>query len=194
MLDNATPRRLKFVFYRPHANIWFKNPVRNILRRQFLPNKYEPLFDYAINSGAEVYLTTALLRNRGLKGLIRSILEPLELFIWCILNKIRLSKVRFIFRKKSLSDKDVLFMMHYGNFTYETSELAVRGEKLAEYLSDVNIYKVVHMTHYAYNPTIGANNLKKLLPDLLVAENNLSTNSIFFNKFFADLTDRKSVV
>jgi len=187
MLESATSRRLKFVFFRPHANIWFKNPVRNILRKQLLPNKYAPLFDYAINSGAEVYLTTALLRGTGLKGFIKSILDPLELLLWCLLNKISFSKVHFIFRKNSLRGKDVLFMMHYGNFTYETKEVAVLGKKLAEYLSDLKIYKVVHMTHYAYNPTIGAHNLKILDPDLLVAENNLSANSIFFNKFFADL-------
>lgn len=80
-------------------------------------------------------------------------------------------------------------MMHYdyGNFTYEAEDVAARGAKLAEYLSDIKIYKVVHMTHYAYNPAIGANNLRKLMPDLLVAESNLSANSSFFNKYFGDL-------
>ena len=143
--------------------------------------------DYAINSDAEVYLTTALLYEAGLKGFIKSLIDPLELILWCLLNQISLSRVCFIFRKKALSGKDVLFMMHYGNFTYEANELFVRGERLAEYLSDVNIYKVVHMTHYAYNPSSGANNLRILSPDLLVAENDLLKNSPFFIKYFADL-------
>ena len=184
-----TQRRLKFVFFRPHANIWFKNPVRNIIKKQLLPNKYSSLFDYVIDSGAEVYLTTKLLPGSGVKGVIRSILDPFVLLLWCLLNKINLGKVHFIFRKKALQGKDILFMMHYdyGNFTYENKEVALQGEKMAAYLSDVKIYKVVHMTHYAYNPTIGANNLKILKPDLLIAENNLSANSIFFKKYFAEL-------
>ena len=187
MQDCKEKKRLKIVFYRPHALIWFKNPVINIINKQRLPNKYESLFDFAINSDAEVYLTTALLYQHGVKGLLMSILDSLELFFWCFLNKISFSNVQFIFNKKQLYGKDVLFMMHYGNFTYETKKEAVRGVKLAKYLSDVKIYKIVHMTHYAYNPAIGANNLKKLSPDLLVAENNLSVNSNFFNKYFVNL-------
>jgi hypothetical protein len=55
-------------------------------------------------------------------------------------------------------------------------------------LADIPIYKVVHMTHYAYNPVMGNRNLLELKPDLLVAENNLGSNSSFFNTYFKTFT------
>jgi hypothetical protein len=86
-----------------------------------------------------------------------------------------------------LRHHDVLFFMHYGNFTYEDAASAKRGKDIAEALSDVDILKVGHFTHYAYQPKIGADNLKKLGPNILVAENNLLSNSNFYNKYFGDL-------
>jgi len=187
MSNNINSTRLKFVFYKPHANIWFKNTVRNMLKGQHIPNKYAPLFDYVVNSDADIYFTTALLYDVGIKGFISSVFDAIELLFWCYLNKISLRKVDLIFKKDSLRGKDVLFMMHYGSFTYENRQASVRCARLAEYLSDVNIYKIVHMTHFAYNPSVGFENLKKLSPDLLVAENNLSVSSPFFIKYFANL-------
>ena len=180
-------KKLKIVFYRPHSNIWFKNPVRNILKKQLLPNKYECLLNNFLASGHKIYFTTALLVDFGFKNFIKSMVEPFELLMWCILNKISINNVGFIFRKQALADKDILISMYYGNYTYETSNIAKSGKKLAEYLSDVDILKVVHMTHYAYNPSIGASNLEIFKPDLLVAENNLAANSDFFRKYFSYL-------
>jgi hypothetical protein len=178
---------LKFVIYRPHENIWFRNPIRNILNRQLLPNKYGSLLDYLINSDNEIYLTTKLCIDDGLKNYIKAALEPLEIFLWCLLNRISIFRVRFIFTKRGLAGKDVLMLMHYGTFTHEDAEIAKRGLRLAKFLSNMNIHKIVHMTHYAYNPLIGAKNLEILNPDLLVAENNLASNSKYYEKYFGKL-------
>jgi len=180
--------RLRFVIYRPHENIWFRNPVKNILNKQRLPNKYAPFLDYLLKSDHKIYFTTKLCIDKDLKSYIKAILEPLQLFIWCFLNGISITRVGFIFTKKNLTDKDVLMLMHYGTFTHENSDIATLGQNLAKYISNLEIFKLVHMTHYAYNAEIGAKNLEILKPDLLVAENNLASNSEYYKKYFSKLT------
>lgn len=179
---------LKLVIYRPHDNIWFKNPVRNILKKQLLPNKYAPFLDYLLDSKHKIYFTTKLCVDGGLKNLIKATLEPFELLLWCILNGVSVKRVGFIFTKNGLVEKDVLILMHYGTFTHENSEAAERGAKLAKYLSSLTIFKLVHMTHYAYNSAIGYQNLKIFKPDLLVAENNLASHSEYYKKYFSKLS------
>jgi hypothetical protein len=176
--------RLKFVFYRPHANIWFKNTVGRILKRKLFPNKYAPLLEYLLQSEVDVYFSTDLPHDSSLKSLFKAAFDGFELVLWCFLNRINFSKVSLIFRKKSLEKGDILFLMHYGNLTNETEEGAIQGMVPAQSLGALNILKVVHLTHYAYCPTTGAHNLALLKPDLLVAENNLENNSNYYNKYF----------
>lgn len=178
---------MKLVFYRPHANIWFRNTVGRILKRKLLPTKYVLLLDYIQTADVQVFLSSGLFFENNVTGIFLRLFDQFELVLWCLLNKISLRKVRFVFSIESLVDKDVLFLMHYGNLTYETEEVAAKGTELAQHLSKTNIYKVVHLTHYAYCSKIGAKNLAILKPDLLVAENNLSANSRYFREFFGGL-------
>lgn len=180
-------RQLRIVFYRPHTEIWFKDPVRHLISGESLPHKYEAFFDSLLASGAKVALSTALCRRNGWKGLIHYLLDPLTLICWVLGNKISLSKIRFVFRKAELRKYDVLIFMHYGNFTYEDAANAERGGELALALSDVDILKLGHFTHYAYQPVIGSRNLEKLGAKLFVAENNLAINSDFYQKHFGHL-------
>lgn len=179
--------RTKIVIYRPHAEIWFKNPVRATLKGQFLPHKYEPFLDHLLQSDCELYFSTALWRSPGWKGLIRYLLEPIEIVLWCRLNGIPLKRARLLTRKSALAGKDALFLMHYGNFTHELLSRAEAGAGLARTLADTPVPKIVHMTHYAYQPVTGAFNLLALGPALLVAENDLRKNSAFFRQYFGDV-------
>jgi len=187
MTFQRTNRPIRLVFYRPHTEIWFKDPVRHLLRGESLPHKYEALFDLLLASGTEVSVSTALCRRNGWKGLVRYLLDPFALVFWVVANKIPLRRVGFVFKKAALRKHDVLFFMHYGNFTYEDAASARRGDEFARTLSDVDILKVGHFTHYAYQPAIGAKNLEKLGAKLFVAENNLHANSIFYRKYFSYL-------
>jgi hypothetical protein len=180
-------RRLKFVLYRPHSNIWFRSTAGMILKSKPLPNKYAPFLDYLLRADVEVFFTSSLVHEPHLSGVLKRLLDGLQLVLWCVLNKISLRRVGLIFTRKSLSDKDVLFLMHYGNFTFETEELAAKGMALAQHLAELRIHKVVHLTHYAYCPLSGARNLAILHPDLLVAENNLAANSSYYGKYFGSV-------
>lgn len=180
-------RPLRFVFYRPHTEVWFKNTLRQLLKGYLYPHKYEALFDWLLESGVEVAVSTALCQRKGLKGFVSFLLDPFALIYWVIGNKIGLSRVSFVFSKAGLRKQDVLFFMHYGNFTFEDSAGAKRGEIRAQALSDVDILKIGHFTHYAYQPVIGANNLSKLGVNVLMAENDLQTNSEFYRRYFGNL-------
>ena len=181
---------IKIVFYRPHSEIWYKNPAINHLKNNLLPNKYAPFLDYAINSDAKVYFATSFVHPKGLKGLSEFVYDAIMLILWCWFNKVKWSKVGFVFTKKSMHDKDVMLIFHYGNFTHEQLQIAESTRKQAECLSDLRVFKVIHFTHYVYRPDIGLANLERLSPDLLIAENNLSNNSLFFAKYFGSLKTR----
>ena len=180
-------RPLRIVFYQPHKEIWFKDPVRHIFRGESLPHKYEQLFDSLLASNAEIYASSSLYRRPGWKGWIRYLLDPIELALWVHLNKVGFDKIRLIFRKSGLRNADAIFFMHYGNFTQELAAQAERGDQLARCLADVNVPKIAHLTHYAYHPAIGARNLQTVGASLLFAENNLKKNSRFYQKYFGKL-------
>ena len=187
MRETDVRKKLKIVFYRPHIEIWFKDPVSHILFGRSLPHKYESLFDYFLSSDVELSVSTALCRRKGWKGFVRYLLDPLALIFWVWGNKIDFKRIGFVFTKTGLQKHDVLFFMHYGNFTSEDASNAQQGDELATALSNIDIIKLGHFTHYAYQPAIAAKNLEKLGVNLLVAENNLLRNSDFYCKYFGNL-------
>ncbi len=180
-------RPLKLVIYRPHSNIWFRNTVGRLLKRKPMPNKYAQLLDYLLGSGVSLHFAIHLSEKITVVELLRRLRDGFELVLWCLLNRISLRKTGLVFTHSALARNDVLFLMHYGNLTYETEKLAESGLELAQYLASVDIPKVVHLTHYAYCAESGARNLVALKPALLVAENNLAANSLFFSKYFSEL-------
>jgi hypothetical protein len=180
---------MNIVFYRPFSDIWFKNPTRRIIGRQKLPNKYSGLFDY-LAEGGSASISTSLWFRPGVLGIVDLLKDSLRLILWALLNKINLFKVRLVFTSKQLLKADAVFLMHYGCFTHESDVLAEQGRMLAQRLSTVPLLKIVHMTHFAYNPVLGSENLRVLHPDILLAENDLKKNSPFFEKYFGDVSGR----
>ena len=187
MTSELPKKPLRIVVYRPHTEIWFKDTVRQLIGGTLYPHKYQAFFDFLLTTDAEISVSTALCRQKGWKGLVRYLLDPFALLLWIIGNRISFRRVGLVFSKSELRKHDVLFFMHYGNFTYEDAVNAREGDALALALSEVNILKVGHLTHYAYQPVIGASNLKKLGARLFVAENNLLANSNFYQKYFGYL-------
>lgn len=175
---------MKIVIYKPYHDIWFKSPVGRILKKQIIPSKYEPLFDYLASSKGRVYVSNSLIFRKGFGGWLDLCKETTRLLAWVILNKIDLRRVSLVLTPRQLERMDAIFFMHYGCFTHEKMDVARSGCKLARAFSKIRVQKIVHMTHYAYHPTVGAANLQILHPDLMVAENDLSKNSEFFARHF----------
>lgn len=179
---------MKIVIYKPYHDIWFKSPVGRILKKQIIPSKYEPLFNYLASSKGRLYVSTRLVFRKGLGGWVDLCKDISRLLVWVALNKIDLRRVGFVLTLRHLEKMDAIFFMHYGCFTHEQTEAARSGRELALKFSRIRVRKIVHMTHYAYHPIVGAENLRILRPDLMVAENDLKKNSQFFNRYFQDIS------
>jgi len=151
-----------------------------------MPNKYEGLFDFLVNSGSASVSTSIMFRS-GLPGWLDLLIDSMRLFLWVLLNRINPFKVKFIFTRRQFEKADAVVFMHYGYFTHENIEMACKGAELAKYFANSKVKKIVHLTHYLYNPKVGADNLRTLDPDLLVAENDLKENSKYFNRYFDDV-------
>jgi len=108
-----------------------------------------------------------------------------ELWLWCRFNK--LGGVQVVSTRAGMGRADAIFLMHYGNLTYESESAARKGVLAAEALGSLPVPKIVHLTHYAYCVQTGASNLKVLEPALLVAENNLAAHAEYFNKYFSSI-------
>jgi hypothetical protein len=184
MSSPAVSRPLRLVFYQPHAENWFKNPLRMILRGQSLPHKYESFFDALLASDIEIYFSTSKQRVPGWVGLVRYLLDPIVLLLWMRFN--RITDARMVLTKEGLRSKDAIFFIHYGSFTHDPPQ-TVRGLPLARNLADVEILKIAHLTHYAFYPAHGTRNLRQLGIDVLVGENDLQSNSKLYQKHFGPL-------
>lgn len=178
---------MNIVIYRPHYSIWFKNPWRRIVNKEVIPSKYEPLFEYLKSANCHLYVSGALIYRKGIYGVIDRLKEAVRLLLWFFFNKINLNHVGIVLTKKKFETMDVAFFVHYGLFTLDRWDASIDGHDLAEYLSESRVKKVVHMTHFAFQPRIGSDNLRMLKPDILVAENNLKRNSPFFLRYFGDI-------
>ncbi len=172
---------MRLVLYRPHSNIWFRNNLGRILRRDLLPNKYAPLLDHLRQADAVELAFVSRLDG----GLLVRLSDALQLWLWCRLTG--LEATRQIWSAKGVERAHVLFLMHYGNLTYESESVARGCAAAARAIASLAVCKVVHLTHYVYCPHTGARNLAAVAPDLLVAESNLAANASFFQLHFATI-------
>ena len=94
-------------------------------------------------------------------------------------------KFRLIFNPLKLKKTDYLFLFHYNYFTFIDKPAIELRQNLNEIIYKSCAQKIVHLTHFYYNTQFGSDNLKKLNPCLLVAENNLLKNSPYFQQYFS---------
>jgi len=177
-------RRRNFIFYFPHSSYWFKTPIRQSIQGIKLPNKYSDFFDFIVDSDFEVYLASPVTHGGGLKGFFKTLLDPVKLMLWCMLNRVSLRRIKFMFSIEKMKSADYIFFMHFGEFDNVNPN---RGAAVARSFSNAKVKKLVHLTHYAFYPSEGIKNLKLLRPDWLIAENNLASNSEFYAKYFSDI-------
>ena len=105
---------MKIVIYQPHRGIWFKTPLRLLLRGRSMPNKYGPLFDYLVLADdVKLSLSTSLIAGPGWKGVFEAAFDAVHLFAWCVLNKVDLRRVKLVCSRKQLRRNDLLLLMHY---------------------------------------------------------------------------------
>lgn len=177
---------MNIVFHNPHA-IWFKTNISCYYARTKSISKYDFLFDYIYSQPQKVKI---LVDNTStatfFKGILSFLNNPvLDFYTWVFLNRLNPFKFEVIRNAKLLSNEDILFSFIYGSFTHITYK---RDKIITSFLDDLkksNSFKVVHLTHYGYNPQIASFNTKYADVDLFVGENNLYKNSSFFRNFYS---------
>jgi hypothetical protein len=100
----------------------------------------------------------------------------LEIFLWCILNKVNPLNVSILNNIDNINDNDIFFSFSLRNLDRKYSGI--------ENIANRKFIKVFHITHLVQNTSLIASNVKRLNIDYLVAENNLSKNSAFFREYF----------
>lgn len=162
---------MQLVFFEPHK-LWYKTTVSNFVERTKCVDKYEHLFDYEYKHNDSVYVFVA------------GHIEALRFYSWVLLNGMKPSRFRVVSALSDLGPEHVLLMFVYGTFSNLIGILSEAQQQFIGALSTVRAYKVVHLSHYAYNAPVAARATRQAGVDLFISENNLTKNSPFFRTYF----------
>lgn len=175
---------MRFIFHNPDDMFWYKPTILFHLRKKKSAQKYTYLLDYFLenNKKVHVYIDRNKLTSGSKTRKVVSIY--FWLYLWAIVNKINPFKFNVITDPKKIRDNDVIFMFLWNNFTSLSGEIPKSRLELNDLIRKTGAFKIVHLTHYIYNANNGSLNTKNTDIDLLVAENNLFKNSVFFKKTF----------
>lgn len=174
---------MRLVIHNPQKLVLFGLTVRDWLTRGKVPAKYAFFLKYLRDKKAIIYCdghgSSISFVNRYLERFnLSKPFQVLEMYLWMCINKINPFSVKIIFNSKSIKTDDLLFTFAHGNFDNESES--------SKQLIGLHCVKVIHVSHYMYSTSRIAKNIKNAGAHLLVAENNLKKNNLYFKKYFAD--------
>lgn len=169
---------MRVILHNPHI-YWYKSTIGLSLNKKRSPNKYEFLFDYFYKKGL-VYV------HIDEYSISTTPYSPIkEFYLWVLVNRLNPFRFRIIKDPTKLKRDDVIISFIYEQFTNLTGDFARPRSGLLEKFKDSKAYKIVHLSHFGYNASLGSKNTKEAEIDLFVSESNLIKNSDFFNKYFS---------
>jgi glycosyltransferase involved in cell wall biosynthesis len=176
---------VNIIFHNPHA-IWFKTNISCYYADTKSISKYDYLFDYIYRKNKKIKVLVDESSMAPLfRGSLRLLDSPIiDFYAWLLINRLSPSKFEIIKKASTLGEDDIIFSFLYGSFTYLNWTKDIESLGFLSDFKNSNAYKVLHLTHYAYNPALGAFNSEFAGVDLFVGENNLFKNSAFFRNFF----------
>jgi glycosyltransferase involved in cell wall biosynthesis len=151
----------------------------SLLSRRMSPNKYEFLFDY-------FYKERLVYVHIDEFSLSTTPYSPIkEFYLWVLVNRLNPIRFRIIKDLDKLKLDDVIISFIYEHFTNLTGDFARPRSVLLEKFKNSKAYKIIHLSHFGYNASLGSRNTKEAGIDLFVSESNLFKNSVFFNEYFS---------
>ena len=166
---------MKFIFLNPHKSAFFGVTFLNFISKIHSTTRYKYLIDYIKNHHKHLYLFITPSSSSLPTYLSRYFPIKLEILLWAIINKINPLSLRIIANYNQIHKNDVLFSLTLRTFD---------SNNPPPIPSNCQFIKTFHITHYNNFTSNIAQNLKKIKPDLLIAENNLYQNSPYFRKHF----------
>lgn len=175
----------KIVFYNPHK-IWLKETVRGFKAKTRQQKKYDYLIDEYLLSSNEIFFyidqsQKADLFNGPLFFLNNNFIE---FWIWILLSRIPIKKVRLIYSLEGLSYQDSVVLFAYGHFNFNDQNKISNSEHIVNKLNKSEAKKIIHISHFGYNTSYLANSLRQINNLTIVSECDLKVTSKLFNKYF----------
>ncbi|OGK18253.1 hypothetical protein A3G67_03070 [Candidatus Roizmanbacteria bacterium RIFCSPLOWO2_12_FULL_40_12] len=117
-----------------------------------------------------------LLRN---SYLMNKIISYIEIYAWCLINKVNPFKQTIIFDENKLNSKnDILFSFAFNSYSFRSEKLIKKS-----IIKSFTGKKILHASHFYKSTKAVAENIKKVGIRHMVAEADLK-KSPYFNKFF----------
>ena len=167
---------MKLVFHNPHVDIHFGETLLTFLTRSRSFKKEKYLISYILKNKKDYLFYVDGFDSSLPSYIARFFPKKLEIYLWALINKIPLRDLRVTFDIADIQKDDVFFSFSLRNLDQKDARLG--------YLRDAEFLKVFHLTHFTSHTSVIASNVEKLKVDFLVAENNLSKNSKFFQHYF----------
>jgi hypothetical protein len=176
---------MRLILHNPHVEIWYKTPLYHAITKRKSVEKYSFLIDYCVESKIDFAFYIDKLNSSIPNQKFRRLIPPmLEFFLWTLINRINPFAIKVITDISNLKGDDIIFSFIYGNFTIYGNKFNTTPELVIQNLAKTKAYKAIHLTHFMYNISLGARNIKDANVDLFIAENNLFKNSGFFRHYF----------
>jgi len=172
---------MKFIIHNPNQ-LWYKLTLGNLISgKSYWKGKYEFFFDYLYQNNEFVYV---YLDNGNSKKYLERFKLYFKFLLWIKINKLKRKKFKIFYDIKNLEDDFFLFTFFHLNFSSDEEINKKRFINFSNALRHSKVKKIVNLSHYGYNSSIGSINLKNAEIALLISENNLFRNSLFFNHYF----------
>lgn len=176
---------MRFIFHNPHESNMYKTPIEFYRRRKKSVEKYSHLIDFFLQKDGLIYTYVDSYNYKTRSGIIFFLPKLFGFYVWALLNKINPFRIRVITKPSDINKNDVVFTFLYLNFTNQNAKLSDHRLLLNKDFSKISALKVIHFSHFNYNSSYAAQNLRLSNFDLIIAENNLPVNSSYFQHYFS---------
>ena len=175
----------RLVLHNPHA-LFFKENITSYFAGKKSINKYDYFFDYLYSNNKKVkVLVDDSMVNRFSHGPFNFLKNStIDFYAWVLLNRLNPFKFKIYKSASSLEHNDLIFTFLYGTFVFDNYILNEDKCKLFNDFKNTSAFKIAHFSHYGYATQNEIDNIIFSKFDIIVSENNLIKNSIYFNRLF----------
>lgn len=169
---------MRLILHNPHNKIFFWQTVFDFLLRSNISKKsqkYKYILNFLWKEKIKFWIYLDYQGSSLPLYLQKSLLIKIEVFFWLLIKGINPIHVKIIDKVEQLKKNDIFF-----SFSLTTLDTNYHG---IDDISNKDIIKVFHFTHYVQNTSLIAANFKTLKWDFIIAENNLQ-KSLYFQHHF----------
>lgn len=165
--------------------LWFKRNISNWVKGQNGMRKYEYILDYMLSKEQPVTVILPVFQNGRFRSFLARYVRIFKFFIWCFINRLRISSFSICTKYDQLDSSAVLLMFFHDNLAHLPPACQGNAYELA--LGRLKSRVLVHMSHFVYNCRVGAKRLNLIPHSRLLFENDIRRSQLFrllFKNFY----------